>query len=158
MLPGFGVSQAMHAVLATSFLVMHASHSHEVVACFAARLLNKSSAGFMVAAGIPNEKLGAGAAVTLLPGFAVSQQAHLSLLASFLVKHSSQSHEVVFCFAARLLNKSSEAGAAGAGTERDFETNALSLPFLEVLQHKHAVFVESLRVRHESHSHEADFC
>lgn len=161
LLPGFGVSQAMHASLSTSFLVMHASHSHEVVFCFAARLLNKSSPAD--AAGIPKEKLDVGAtaagAAGLLPGFGVSQQAHLSLLASFFVIHASHSHCVFFCCAARLLNRSSDGGAT---VVRGCEPNPLSTfetpPGFDVSQHKHFVFSESLRVRQESHSHDADFC
>lgn len=155
LLPGFGVSQAMQASLSTSFLVIHASHSHEVVFCFAARLLNKSS--LVVAAGIPKEKLGAAGAAGLLPGLGVSQQAHLSLLASFFVMQASHSHCVAFCWAARVLKRSSDGGP------RDCELILLStfgtfVPGFEVSQHKHFVFSESLRVRQESHSHDADFC
>lgn len=44
LLPGFGDSQLKHFSLSKSFLHIHTSHSHCEVFCFAARLLNKSSA------------------------------------------------------------------------------------------------------------------
>lgn len=72
-------------------------------------------------AGIPNEKLCEAAgnekldafSTGLLPGFGVSHATHFSLLTSFLDMHVSHSHCVFFCWAARVLNKSSLATGGG---------------------------------------------
>jgi len=144
---------------------MQAEHS-QLEFCFSTSFLKPSSAvaGTTAAAAMPNENLGASIVglilpkplelgAGLLPGFGVSQQRHLSLLASFLVIHSLHSHCDCFCVAARFLNKSSLVGAGGIPKSGGGATAAGLLPGFGVSQHKHFVFALSFLAMQASHSH-----